>query len=149
MTNDVFLSMKGMQFGIEQGTGEEQEVEIITTARYYKRNGSGYLLYDEILEGIEVPVSNRVKYNNGVIEVTKKGAVNVHMVFEEGKQNLTSYYTPYGGIMIGINTRKVSVTETEDHIHLQADYALDLNYEFLADCQVSIDVRPKDEIKLQ
>lgn len=148
MTNDVFLSMKGMQFGINQETGEGEEVEIITTAKYFKRNESGYLLYDEILEGIDTPVSNRVKYNNGVIEVTKKGAINVHMVFEEGKQNMTSYYTPYGNLMIGINTRKVQIIETDELIHLQADYALDVNYEFLADCQVCMDIRPKDQIKL-
>jgi len=148
MTNDVFLSMKGMQFGINQETGESEEVEIITTAKYFKRNESGYLLYDEILEGIDTPVSNRVKYNNGVIEVTKKGAINVHMVFEEGKQNMTSYYTPYGNLMIGIDTRRVQIIEKDDYIHLQADYALDVNYEFLADCQVCMDIRPKDMLKL-
>ena len=38
------------------------------------------------------------------LEVRKKGAVNVHMVFEPGKKNMTYYTTPFGTLQLGIAT---------------------------------------------
>ncbi|MBQ8947575.1 MAG: DUF1934 domain-containing protein [Lachnospiraceae bacterium] len=147
MTNDVLLAMKGLQFAFaEDGTGVP--IELITNAKYYEKNDSRYLLYDEMVEGASEYISNLVKFDGDTIEVTKKGVINVHMVFEEGKQNLSSYQTPYGTLMIGINTRKVEITETEELIHLQADYGLDINYEYVSDCTISMDISPRDRINL-
>ena len=148
MTRDVLLAMKGMQFALNEETGEGEPVEIITSARYYEKNDSRYLMYDEMVEGASEPISNLVKFDADSIEVTKKGMINVHMVFEEGKQNLTSYQTPYGSLMIGINTHKVEITEQDDCIHLEALYGLDINYEYLSDCQISMDISPKDRLNL-
>ena len=55
------------------------------------------------------------------------------MVFEENKKNMTNYLTPYGGILIGLDTSKVSFTESEKEIRVNVDYALEVNYEYLAD----------------
>ncbi len=140
--------MKGMQFAFNENTGEGEPIEIITNARYYEKNNNRYLMYDEMLEGVEEPISNLVKFSPDTIEVTKKGMINVHMVFEEGKQNLTSYQTPFGSLMIGINTHKVKVTEHDECIHLEAQYGLDINYEFLSDCVISMDISPKNKLDL-
>lgn len=148
MTRDVLLAMKGMQFELNEATGESENIEIITAAQYYDKGDHAYLTYEEIMEGIDRPIANLVKFNDKSIEVTKKGMINVHMVFEEGKQNLTSYQTPYGNIMIGINTHKITVTESDENIHLEADYALDVNYEFLTNCQISMDISPRESIHL-
>ncbi len=147
MTNDVLLAMKGLQFAFaEDGTGIP--IELITNAKYYEKNDSKYLMYDEMVEGEGQSISNLVKFAGDTIEVTKKGMINVHMVFEEGKQNLSSYQTPYGTLMIGINTRKVEITETDELIHLQAEYGLDVNYEYVSDCSLTMDISPRDRIRL-
>ena len=148
MDKEVLLAMKGMQFAFNENTGEGEPIEIITNARYYEKNNNRYLMYDEMLEGVEEPISNLVKFSPDTIEVTKKGMINVHMVFEEGKQNLTSYQTPFGSLMIGINTHKVEVTEHDECIHLEAQYGLDINYEFLSDCVISMDISPKNKLDL-
>ena len=147
MTKDVLLALKGMQFAFTDD-GNGFPIELITNAQYYEKNDHRYLMYDEMMEGVDSSISNLVKFNDEVIEVTKKGVINVHMVFEEGKQNLSSYVTPYGTIMIGINTHKVEIQENGDSIHLQADYGLDINYEFVSDCQITMDMSPRDQIHL-
>ena len=147
MTKDVLLALKGMQFAFTDD-GNGFPIELITNAQYYEKNDHRYLMYDEMMEGVDSSISNLVKFNDEVIEVTKKGVINVHMVFEEGKQNLSSYETPYGTIMIGINTHKVEIQENGDSIHLQADYGLDINYEFVSDCQITMDISPRDQIHL-
>ena len=147
MTRDVLLALKGMQFAFTDD-GNGFPIELITNAQYYEKNDHRYLMYDEMMEGVDSSISNLVKFNDEVIEVTKNGVINVHMVFEEGKQNLSSYETPYGTIMIGINTHKVEIQENGDSIHLQADYGLDINYEFVSDCQITMDISPRDQIHL-
>ncbi len=148
MNKEVLLAMKGLQFALNENTGEGEPIEIITSARLYEKNNSRYLMYDEILEGVDEPISNLVKFGTDTIEVTKKSMVNVHMIFEEGKQNLTNYQTPYGTLVIGINTHKVEITEEDECIHLEAQYGLDINYEFLSDCIISMDISPKNRLNL-
>ena len=60
------------------------------------------------------------------------------------KKNMTNYLTPYGGILIGLDTSKVSFTESEKEIRVNVDYALEVNYEYLADCKIEMYIRPKD-----
>jgi len=147
MTKDVIVTMKGMQFSINEENGDNESIEIITTGQYYERNGHSFLMYDEMIDGVEKPVSNLVKYDSHLLEVTKKGMINVHMYFEEGKQNLTDYHTPYGDIVIGITTNRVQIKEDENRIHIEVDYALDVNYEFLSDCKIWMEITPKNHSK--
>lgn len=140
MTKDVLLSLKGLQ--TEQGS-DEQPLETITPAQYFERAGSRYVIYDEAMEGFSNPTKNVFKFNDSVLEVTKRGLVNVHMVFEEKKKNMTSYATPYGSVMIGIDTEKVSIREEEDRIRVDVTYTLEANYQFMADCKIEMDICPK------
>lgn len=57
---------------------------------------------------------------------------------EDCKKNLTSYRTPYGVMMLGVDTRKVVVEEKPDELTLKIDYILEANYQFVADCQISV-----------
>ena len=79
------------------------------------------------------------------MEVTKRGLVNVHMIFEEKKKNMTSYITPFGNIMIGIDTDKVDIKEDQDRIKVNVAYSLEANYEHMADCRIEMNIRPREE----
>ena len=78
------------------------------------------------------------------MDLTKKGLVNVHMIFEENKKNMTNYATPYGNILIGIDARSVRLKEKEERIEVDVDYALEVNYEHFADCKIKMDIRAKN-----
>ncbi len=60
------------------------------------------------------------------------------MIFDLDKKNLTNYATPYGSIMIGLDTHSIKLTETDTDINLKINYSLDVNYEFLTNCNISI-----------
>ncbi|MDE7339508.1 MAG: DUF1934 domain-containing protein [Lachnospiraceae bacterium] len=145
MTKDVLISLRGLQF--DQSDSDVEKIETIMPGSYYEKNGSHYVLYDEIMEGFSEPVRNRIKFGEHVLELTRSGAVNVHMIFEENRKNMTSYNTPYGNILIGIDTRKIHITQESDRIVVDVDYALDVNYEYLADCQIVLDIRSKGSIE--
>ena len=142
MTKEVFLSLKGLQMEIGEDT---QSLETITPANYYERNGNHYVIYEEMLEGFTDVTKNKIKFSDSSFEVSKKGLINVHMVFEENKINMTNYMTPYGNILIGIDTESVFVEEKENQIRVEVDYALEANYQHLADCRIEMELRPREE----
>ena len=78
------------------------------------------------------------------MEVKKKGVTNVQMIFEENKKNLTYYATPFGSLQMGIAATKIAVKEEETGLDLAIDYALEINAEHAADCQIQINVKPKE-----
>lgn len=141
MTKDVLITISGLQFA--DGTDNEP-VEIITSGVYYKKNGKHYILYDEVTEGTCQTTKNIIKLSDELMDITKRGEMNVHMMFEKNKKNVTYYYTPYGSLLIGIDATKVLVEEQEHDLHVTVDYALEINYEHMADCTITMNVKSKN-----
>lgn len=145
MTKDVLISLRGLQF--DQSDSDAEKIETIMTGSYYEKNGNHYVLFDEVMEGFTEPIKNRIKFGEQGLELTRSGAVNVHMIFEKNRKNMTSYNTPYGNILIGIDTQKIHITQESERIVVDVDYALDVNYEYLADCRIVLDIRSRGSIE--
>ena len=143
MEKEVLLALKGLQFAMDEEGA--QALETITPAEYYKKNDSHYIIYDEVTEGFQDTTKNIIKFTGSQMEVTKKGLVNVHMIFEQNKKNMTSYATPFGNILIGIDTDAVKIEEGKDAIKVNVEYSLEANYEHMADCKVEMKIRPREE----
>ena len=58
---------------------------------------------------------------------------------------MTSYNTPYGNILMGMDTHLVEMTKEEEHMKVEIRYALEVNYEYLTDCTINIDVYSKEK----
>lgn len=141
MTKEVLVSVTGLQ----HQDGETDRTETITVGNYYKKDDSHYLFYEEMIEGFSEPVKNRITFSKGQLSVQKNGVIASNMIFEEKKKNLSNYVTPYGNIMVGIDAKKVELKEEERQIKVQVDYAMEVNYEHLADCSLTIDIKEKRE----
>ena len=142
MKKDVLIHVRGLQM---MDPEEEQEpIEIVVPGQYYYRNGSHYLRYEEMMDDTAEPTVNYIKMSAQGVEVRKQGQVNVHMVFEQGKKNMTFYSTPFGTLQMGIAATGLELQEEEDNIHLKVDYALDMNQEHVADCYLAIQAQPKN-----
>ena len=127
MQKEVLIHVRGLQMMDAQG--DQEPIEIIVPGQYYFRNGSHYLRYEELLDETAEPTINYIKVSGKGLEVSKKGLVNVHMVFEQGKKNMTYYTTPYGTLQMGISATNLELMESEENLQIKADYALDMNEE--------------------
>lgn len=141
MTKEVLVTISGLQFAAET---ENEPLEIITSGDYYKKNGKHYVVYDEVMEGFEGTTKNIIKLKDDFLDITKKGISNVHMMFEKNRKNISYYYTPYGSLLIGIDAKAVDIMETEHNIDVKVDYALEVNYEHMADCSITVNIKSKD-----
>lgn len=140
MTRDVLISISGIQLS----DGEQDSIELITTGDYFMKNGKHYILYDEIEEGVEGIVKNTIKVLPDCLDIIKKGSSSVHMTFEKNRKNTSCYATPVGDLMIGINTNQVLVEEQEDLLKVAVEYSLDINYEHVSECNITLSIRPRE-----
>jgi len=146
MTQDVLLTISGLHTmeAMEDGEEGNEPIEVITPASYYWKNGKHFILFDELVEGIPGVTKNKIKITGDTaLEIMKSGITNAHMVFEKNKSNLTFYDTPFGQIEVGIHTRDMCVDVREDRIDVNVEYGLDVNHEAMADCRITMNIRPK------
>ncbi|MGC4018510.1 MAG: DUF1934 domain-containing protein [Muricomes sp.] len=147
MTKDVLVSISGLHVDALSGMmhGEDEAIEVVTPGNYYYKNGKHYVIYDEVMEGMQGTIKNKIKITGtDSVEIMKTGLSNTHMIFEKNKKNLTYYQTPYGQMLVGVKTRNMEVNVTEDNIDVSVDYeVLDINYEPLADCNIKMEIFAK------
>ena len=147
MTKDVLVSISGLHLDMVENISEEESeaIEVVTPANYYCKNGKHYILYDEVTEGISGVTKNKIKISGeDSLEIMKSGISNAHMIFERNKKNLTYYQTPYGQMLVGVNTKNMEIRVTEKNIDVCVDYELDVKHEPLADCKIKMNITSKD-----
>ncbi|MCD7968004.1 MAG: DUF1934 domain-containing protein [Clostridiaceae bacterium] len=137
MTRDVLITISGIQLA----EGDSNEVEMITAGDYFQKNGSHYILYDEVMEGQNDIIRNTIKIRPQGLDIIKRGSSNVHMTFEKDKKNLSCYATPFGEMMIGINTNDIMIAE--DSLKVRVSYSLDINYQHVSECNINLDIHSK------
>lgn len=145
MTKDILLKLSGLQFDSES----EDNIEVITIGSYYFKNGKHYILYDEVSEDFPEITHNVIKVSPGVIEINKKGLSNVQMVFEEKKENIAYYETPFGTLLIGIHAKQIEIKESIDQLEVKIEYSLDINYEHVSDCKITMQVSSKGKAEIR
>ena len=144
MTKDVLSTIRGVQLT----DGESGDVEMITTGAYYQKNGKHYILYDEVLEGYEGVIRNTIKIQPDSMDIIKTGVTNVHMTFERNKKRLTCYATPMGEMMVGLNTRNISIDESENSLKVRVEYSLDINYQHVSECNIVVDIQSRSQAQV-
>lgn len=153
MKDKVYISIRGLQL-MSQGSRqlydqeEPEAVEIISVGSYKIVNGKEYIKYDEVYEGEQGKSTTLIRIAGNMVEVTKKGAVTTQLSFVPNEKTMTFYETPYGNIYLGIFSRSVDIQRTEDKISIHIDYSLEINYNQISDCKVSIEISSKGEFKL-
>ena len=145
MTKDVFVSISGMHEEIAETPAVERDeaeaIEVVTPGSYYFRNEKHYSVYDEAVEGSSEMIRNRIKITGtGCVEIVKSGLSDSHMIFEKNKKNSTYYRTPYGQMLLDVNTRELEIQVTEDEIDVRIEYELDVNHEPMADCRIKMNI---------
>lgn len=140
MKKEVLISITGLQTEIDK----DEALEAVSPGEYYYRNGKHYVLYEELQpeeNGIPGGITkNTLKFSGNKAELRKSGVNNVVMSFEAGKNTLTSYQTPVGSLMMGIDTKQMEVTEKEKEITIDIRYNLDINYSYVSECVIKIKI---------
>ena len=145
MTKEVLINITGIHMDMIEKGEEDEPVAVITPANYFKKNGKHYIICKRSCGGYARSYEkNTIKITgDNMIEIMKKGLTNTHMVFEKGKNHMTGYGTPFGQLVMGIRTKDLHVSETEEEIGASILYHLEVNEEAVAECRIKIRITPK------
>ena len=140
MNREVMLSISGLHAGGEADNGS---VETMAEAEYFYKNGSHYIIYEEKAEGFEKTSKCRIKFKENILELTRQGLLETHMIFEKDKKHMTMYQTPYGQMLLEVDTRKLLIMETDNSIRVLVEYILEADGAYLSDSKIEIVIRNK------
>ncbi len=138
MTKDVLLSIRGLY---TEDNEDEDAIETLAPAEFFVKEGVYYIFFEEIIDDTTGITKSRIKYSDKCFELTRKGELSVHLLFEEGKKTLNTYQMPYGTLVVGLNTKLIEKTETDDEIKIHIDYAMEINYQKVSDNTIEVVIK--------
>jgi uncharacterized beta-barrel protein YwiB (DUF1934 family) len=139
MNKDVQITIQGLQIMENE---ENESVKTNAKGTYYEKGGSHYVLYDEPFDEYGNPIRSRIKFNDSErrLQMHKSGPVETDMLFEIGRRNISNYKTPYGTMHIGVKATGMEFNKEADRMVIVVDYEMDVDGEYLADCNININI---------
>lgn len=141
MTKDIILTISGLHKTDEEAA---DPIEIITPGQYFWKNGKHYVIYDEIMEGLEHPVKSTLKFTEDQVELLRSGQAATRMTFQENQEHHVIYQTPMGALSISLYTEKIEAELLEEQMNLEIYYSLKTAGAVLSESALRINVCPKE-----
>lgn len=121
MTKDIMITLRGLQ------DDDDNPIELLTTGSYLRDGDKHIISYEESeMTGME-GTTTTLEAVPGKVIMTRSGSRNNQMIFEEGKQHLCCYETPYGDFTIGVSSHEVHVEIEGTRGRIDASYQLEFN----------------------
>ena len=140
MKNNVVLAIRGRQ----TYAGQEPEViELVTEGTMVYRSGGWDISYEEsALTGLE-GVTTTFRVEPGKVELTRTGALQSKMVFEEGVPHDTLYQMAFGTLLMTVKATFVFFDIVEDGGTIDLSYNLDIENTEAGVIDYHLDIRAK------
>ena len=125
MEKEVVISIKGMQK--YEGTPPDA-MELVTKGSLTREGESYTLSYQESeLTGLEGTLTT-IQVDGEQVTLMRIGEFNSQLVFQEGRRHLSMYNTPYGAMSIGVNTRHLMASLTDQGGDIEVDYTVEVDH---------------------
>ena len=134
MDENVVIKISGLQ--IVENTGDN--VEVIAKGKHYLKKDKHYLLYEEYENDENTKTSNMIKFNNDIVEITRKGQVDGKLIFQENQKKQSLYSTPMGDLLIEVLTKEIEVSDDEDDVNLKIKYQIHVDGNKVSDNEIDI-----------
>ena len=134
MDENVVIKISGLQ--IVENTGDN--VEVIAKGKHYLKKDKHYLLYEEYENDENTKTSNMIKFNNDIVEITRKGQVDGKLIFQENQKKQSFYSTPMGDLLIEVLTKEIEVSDDDDDVNLKIKYQIHVDGNKVSDNEIDI-----------
>ena len=133
MTEDVLVTISGKHLL----GGESEDVELLVPGRYRRtEDGVHEIYYEEPLDDTGFGTENTLRIDGNSMCIEKRGDCKAELRFlNSAIRTVCEYRTPYGVFLIGIRTSDLRIDI--------AVYAMDVEEEFLKDCEMEVEIRAR------
>lgn len=112
---NITIKITGKRF---VGQTADEDMQFVTDATMYDRNGAKYLIYDESEFSGMPGCKTSLKLTDDMVRMKRIGkdidSYGTELVFEKGKRFVSRYRTPYGDIDMEVLTKDIRKDLTED-----------------------------------
>ena len=116
--------------------------EIITQGFFEKKSDRYIISYTESeVTGFDGSNTELSVYGNNKIVLNRTGEFLSNLIIEMGKKHHCSYGTPYGELMVGINSKEINSQLSDNGGRINFKYVIDVNSSYVGDFDVTIDVK--------
>ena len=123
MKKDVIISIRGLQ---EQDGEAGDPITLVTPGRYYRKNDSYYISYEESeLTGL-AGTRTTLRVKPDYVKLVRTGLYPSELLFELGKRHMSLYHTDYGDLSIVVSTNHIRNTHTDDGGDLDVQYTVEV-----------------------
>ena len=106
--------------------------------KHYLKKDKHYLLYEEYENDENTKTSNMIKFNNDIVEITRKGQVDGKLIFQENQKKQSLYSTPMGDLLIEVLTKEIEVSDDDDDVNLKIKYQIHVDGNKVSDNEIDI-----------
>lgn len=125
---DVIISVTGVQHG-EDGP---DSMQLVTAGQYGMDSEKIKMTWEESeLTGMEGTRTSITVQPNKSVVLSREGAMNTSMEFEEGKKHYFLYETPYGSATMGLDTRRIRHRLNLHGGDMEIEYTVDYNQQIV------------------
>ena len=150
---DIMLRIIGKQINRNNQVQDEDSVEFMTEGKFYRKNGSTYIVYEESeMSGIQgVKTTLRIDDASGDVRMKRFGSgviMDTVMEFSKGKRFNSLYETPFGAVPMEILTNKIvnDLEPEEAKGRLFIDYEISLKGLSETRSLLNIEVSPTQQM---
>lgn len=135
---DYVITIKGIQTYEDD---DSTDIEMMAEGDFVFEDGKYFIDYDETeATGME-GTSTTIEIDKDYVSLTRAGAVETTLLFIRDRQTTSYYDTPYGTMMMGINTEDVNTQLTPDGGKVAVKYSMSMNNLFSGSNTFEIQVR--------
>ena len=140
MKQEVSLFIRGRQTYQDQ---EPEIIELVTDGIMEFRNGGWDISYEESeLTGL-AGVTTTFRVEPGKVTLTRKGALNSEMVFQENVAHESLYQMPFGALMLCVKATRVFFDIVPDGGVIDLSYDISIENSEAGVIDYHLDIRAK------
>ena len=140
MKQAVVLSIRGSQRYEDQ---EPEIIELVTEGTMEFTNGGWDIAYEETaLTGLE-GVTTIFRVEPDKVTLTRKGALNSQMVFQQGVPHDSLYQMPFGALLLTVNATSVFYDIVPDGGVIDLSYNINIENTQAGVIDYHLDIRAK------
>ena len=140
MKRNAVLSIRGRQTYADQ---EPEVIELVTEGTMEFRNGGWDISYEESeLTGL-AGVTTTFRVEPGMVTLTRKGALNSTMIFQQNVVHESLYQMPFGALMLAVKATRVVFDIVSDGGFIDLSYNINIENSEAGVIDYHLDIRAK------
>lgn len=142
MKKDAMITIKGI-YDID---GSNDTIELLTRGRFYRRNNSYWVSYDESETTGYEGHKTTLHIEPDKVTMRRSGASESQLVVQKGVRHQCMYNTGFGAMTIGVSGKNVKSSLNDLGGTVDFSYSMDINTALTSENRVIIKVVPQNDL---